>query len=141
MPATVIYTRSPESALRSAVFARISGLVVNGRATPCLDEVPPGTEYDYFEVGDYTAVQWGTKSHGGVDATLTIHAWSNYQGAKRVAEMCAAIIRELSRRDLVLLDNFSVAWSSLDLHENFKDTDGRTRHGVVRFRWKIQDLS
>jgi hypothetical protein len=129
--------RSPLLSLQKAIYARLkSKLTVS-----VYDAVPDGAVFPYVTIGEDTAVDWSTKLTSGQEVTHTLHIWSQYQGMTEIKDLIDQVIQALTISPLDLTaDKFKAIVHSLDFNETFRDPDGITRHGVLRFRFKIQDI-
>lgn len=125
--------------LQKTIYAALDGnnalsAVVSG----VYDDVPEGANYPYVIVGEHTSNNFGSKTLDGLEYTLTIHIWSQYRGRKEVKEIAEIIYDALHDSSL------SVSGASLvNLRQEFEttllDSDGITRHGVMRFRAVVFD--
>ncbi len=129
--------RSPLLPLQKAVYNRLkSNLTV-----PIYDAVPESAVFPYVTIGEDTSVDWSTKLTSGQEVTHTLHVWSQYIGMTEVKDLIDQVIQALTISPLDMsADKFKAIVHSLDLNETFRDPDGTTRHGVLRFRFKIQDI-
>lgn len=101
------------------------------------DHVPQNTDdLPYITIGDTTVIDASTKTEDGNEQTLTLHCWSRYQGHKEVWQMIEALNDALDDIALTVSGNTPVFIFS-EFADAFLDGDGRTYHGVVRFRMMI----
>lgn len=130
-------------AVQKAVYTRLSGSVVlqsADGAIPVYDDVPQDQAYPYIMIGDVTGSQWDTKTTPGDQVTVTIHALSQYRGMSEVKRMLDEIVQDLTSATLDLsADTFAAIVSRVDHYETFLEGDGRTRHGILRFRLTVDD--
>lgn len=117
-----------QSQIQTAIFTRVSALNF-----PVYDHVPQDSAYPYIVIGDDTSIPFDTDNSTGTEATCTIHIWSRQRGRKEVKQMFGLINTSLHRAE------FSVTGGALiecqaEFEESFMDSDGLTRHGVMRFR-------
>jgi hypothetical protein len=126
--------------LQKAIFTTLNGNVRGMSAVnvPVFDDVPEGTEYPYVVIGEETAANNGTKTLDGIEHTLTIHAWSRYRGRREIKEIMQSVYENLHNTDI------SVSGASLvnirqEFNTTLAETDGITRHGVMRFRAVVFD--
>lgn len=111
---------------------------VSGSNVSVFDDVPEDTAYPYVVIGEETTSNNGTKSKDGLEHTLTIHAWSQYRGRREIKEIMKSVYEKLHNTAI------SVTGASLvNIRQEFSttlaETDGITRHGVMRFRVIIFD--
>lgn len=97
------------------------------------DHVPQNTVYPYVSIGDDTSVAWDTDLDNGSETTLTIHVWSRMRGRREVKEVMQQIYAALHKTDLSIVGAHTV-FCHFDFSESLLDSDGITRHGVIRFR-------
>ena len=102
------------------------------------DFVPEGTDFPYVKIGEETATDNGTKTLQGNEHTLVIHSFSRYRGSKEVKNIMSRIYALLHESSL------SVSGASLvnlrfEFSDVIKENDGRTTHGLQRFRAVIYD--
>ena len=93
--------------------------------------------FPYVTLGEDTAVPWSTKSNPGEEVTHTLHVWSQYNGSKEVKEIMSLVIEALTNKPLSIEGGFSVGFEDVDMMEVIMDPDGKTRHGIIRMRFKI----
>lgn len=126
--------------LQKSIFTNLNGNIngIDGGNVSVFDDVPEGTPYPYVVIGEETAANNGTKTLDGVEHTLTIHAWSQYRGRREIKEIMQSIYENLHNTDI------SIAGASLvnirqEFNTTLSETDGITRHGVMRFRAVVFD--
>jgi hypothetical protein len=102
----------------------------------------PGKEVamPYVVSGELEGRDWSDKFQAGQEVISTIHIWSDYPGRKECAEMVDKILRALSGESLYLGQDFRAVYSGLELSEIIIDIDGVSRHGVLRFKYLIQEV-
>jgi hypothetical protein len=110
--------------------------LVNG----VFDHVPQGQDYPYITIGEDTSLEWDTDTNLGQESTLTIHTWSREYGRAEVKTIMSAIYRVLHRQPLEIDDGAHVL-SNVEFSETFLEADGVTRHGVMRVRVIVDDLT
>lgn len=111
---------------------------VAGSNVSVFDDVPVNTAYPYVVIGEETTSNNGTKTKDGLEHTLTIHAWSQYRGRREIKEIMKSVYENLHNTAI------SVSGATLvNIRQEFSttlaETDGITRHGVMRFRVIIFD--
>lgn len=115
--------------IQTAIYTRLASQLT----TPVYDDVPQGAEYPYTVIGDDTSVEWDGDTFLGAESTLTVHTWSRYSGRGEVKQIMGSIYSALHRHDLVIQDAHTVI-CDWEFEETFLEADGKTRHGVQRFR-------
>ncbi|GAI26033.1 unnamed protein product [marine sediment metagenome] len=104
------------------------------------DENPQNVPYPYVVMGEITAKDWSDKSADGAEVYSTIHVWSRYHGRKEADEMADALTQALTSSTLALGASFEAALDRLDGYNLIVDMDGKTRHGILRFKYLIEEL-
>lgn len=121
-------------AVNTAIYARLSGdATLLATATGGVhDDVPDGTAYPYVVMGESSEAPFDSFTQQGRSVIVTIHTWSQYQGAKETETMLSRII--------TLLDRYALSVSGgvltrcvFESKQTMRDPDGLTRHGVVTF--------
>ena len=102
------------------------------------DEAAQDAAYPYVVMGEITAKDWSDKSTPGQEIYSTLHIWSRYAGRKEADEMGGGVLQALTRAPLSLA-NFNALgyFESWDL---IVDLDGITRHGILKFRYLIEEV-
>jgi hypothetical protein len=103
---------------------------------PTYDHVPQESAFPYIVIGDDTSIPWDTDDSVGTEATCTIHIWSRYRGRQEVKQISGEIYESLHRAELAISGG-SLVECQAEFEESFMDSDGLTRHGVIRFRLTI----
>jgi hypothetical protein len=107
---------------------------------PVFDNVPQNSPYPYVVVGDDTAVPWDTDDSLGTEATVTVHAWSQYRGRAEAKELLQQIYTALHRQDIAV-ENAVTIESIAEFQQTIVESDGLTRHGIIRFRITVDQLN
>lgn len=115
--------------VQGAIYTRLAATL----DVEIYDDVPEDPTFPYVVIGDDTAVDFSDDTYLGTDATLTIHVWSRLAGRSEVKGIQQDIDDALNRFDLSV-DGLSVITLHREFSETLLDPDGRTRHGVQRFR-------
>lgn len=125
-----VMDQDASDALQRAIFSRLSG------STPftIYDNVPHDAPDQYVTIGDHTGLDASDKLREGEDITFTVHTWDTSGGGKALTnQMFAAIHAAFGSAGLVVQ-----GWTVRVFHRTFKqilpDPDGKTWHGVVRYR-------
>ncbi len=104
------------------------------------DANPQNEVYPYVVMGEIFAKDWSDKFVPGQDVLSTIHIWSGYQGRKEADGMADSIEQALTSNPLDLGTDFHAVVDSLDSYELIVDIDGVTRHGILKFRYLIEEV-
>ncbi len=123
-------------AVQQAVYAALISsaalnALVNGRI---YDEVPVAEPtYPYLSIGETITNRFDTKDWVGWDIEMTLHIWSRYRGKKETEQISAAVEDALHRQTLNVSGGSFVRMDVIQ-RMSFEDSDGLTRHGVVRLQ-------
>ena len=128
--------KSPTLALHEAQVVRIEAYT----DYKVFDENPENEPYPYVVMGEITAKDWSDKLEDGMEVYSTIHVWSQYHGRKEADEMADKILQALSSSAIAVGPNFRTALDRLDGYNLIVDMDGKTRHGILRFKYYIEEL-
>ncbi len=129
--------RSPIWPLQEAIFARIR----TATSYTVYDNDPEAKSFPYIKIGEFDAQDWSDKSKPGQSVIVTLHFWSTYQGKKEVSEMMNVVLEALTvdwTPDLT--PAFRVVLSRLDMQTVIIDIDGKTRHGILKLKYLIEEL-
>jgi|TARA_R110002072_G_scaffold269694_1_gene428986 hypothetical protein len=113
-----------------ALMAEISGIY---------DTAPEGRPLPYITIGEGVVSDWSAKDFSGQDHLLDIHIWARGRGGGAVRGLADQVAALLSGADLSLTGH-QLARLEFRLFENFFDSDGRVRHGVLRFRARTRQI-
>ncbi len=122
-------------ALQKAVFAALgadatlAGLV----ADRIYDAVPRDAAFPYVSFGPAHLADWSTGTEAGAEHRLLLHIWSRAHGKTECLEIAGAITAILHDQALTLAANHLVNLRR-EAADATRDPDGRTWHGIVRFR-------
>lgn len=128
--------KSPTLILHEAQVVRIEALTTY----KVFDENPENEPYPYVVMGEILAKDWSDKFEDGMEVYSMIHVWSQYHGRKEADQMSGGILQALTSSSLDLAPNFRAALDRLDSYNLLVDLDGITRHGILRFKYLIEEL-
>ena len=113
--------------------------IVNECTYPVYDDVPQNTDYPYITIGDDTSTEWDTVDKVGGESTLTVHTWSREAGRREIKKIMSEVYEVLHMHELDV-PGYNVVLCRQEFAESLPvEADGRTRHGVQRFRVIIHD--
>jgi hypothetical protein len=126
---------SPAWPIQEAVYSRLNGdaTLVTTLGASVYDAVPDGAPFPYVVIGDDTEAPNDTMGRTGRDTTLTIHTWSQAIG-KQETKRIQDRVDELLDRWSPTVAGWSASYMLNEFRESFMDPDGKTRHGVSRYR-------
>ena len=120
-----------------AVYAKLnatSGLT--GIVSESLNDTDP---FPKIWLEDGGADDWSNKDDDGLEAIVNLHVGSRYRGTKELRELMSKCHTALHNADLTLANGQSVLCQFLR-HDIVTDSDGTTRHGVMRFSLLISEV-
>ena len=127
----------PGFALQKSVIAALradSGLVaLLGNPARVYDDPPRGLSFPYVSVGPATLADWDTATERGHLHRLTLDIWSRQGGRKEVRAVLGAIETVLHDAALAL-DGHRLINLRFEFADIFRDEDGETIRGTVRYR-------
>jgi len=97
------------------------------------DEVIEGNTYPFISLGEETTIDYSTMTAVGSETTINIHVWSQYKGSKETKEILDKI-HDLLHDINLTVTGFNLINLRFEYSDIMRDTDGVTRHGVMRFR-------
>ena len=126
-------------ALQKTVFDTLDGdSTLQSLVTDVFDFVPENTAFPYVKIGEETATDNGTKTLQGNEHTLVIHSFSRYRGSKEIKEIMSRIYALLHESSLSV-SGASLVNMRFEFSDVIKENDGRTSHGLQRFRAVVFD--
>lgn len=129
--------KSPFLALHKAQRDRI----IERTGYTVYDDFPgPDAVMPYIVAGEMTGRPWSDKFKAGQDVLSTLHVWSDYPGRKECLEIQDAVLQALTSDALLLGSEFRAVCTDLSMSEIIIDLDGTTRHGVLEFRYLIEEV-
>lgn len=146
------------NALYSALFTRLTSYAPltaqlathnygGGITLPAVyDEVPQAADgavasaFPYVRIGTFSRDENDTDTELGFIGTLMIHTWSRSAGMKQAEAIMDAIYDALHFYDLTV-SGYGVSTIHQEFAEVMLDSDGKTRHGVQRFRIILEPTS
>ena len=124
--------KSAALSLQESIFQRLKKHLDHA----VYDQPPQNAKFPYVTLGEDTVVDWSTKLAPGEEITHTLHIWSQYPGMQELKTLIDQTIQALTISPLVI-SGFDVVVSAMDGIQTLRDPDGITRHGVLRFRFKV----
>jgi len=104
------------------------------------DSNPQSAPYPYVIMGEITARDWSDKFEPGQEVYSTIHIWSQYAGRKEADEMADSVLQALTLSALDLAPSFRAVLDGFDSYDLIIDIDGKTRHGIIKMRYLIEEV-
>lgn len=123
------------------IFAALNGNLTGCQVfdtAPFLPEAAPANAFPYVVIGDDTQAPWDTDDTLGADMTITLHFWSRAAGMKQVKALMDEAYGLLNRGSWSL-SGVRVVDCLHEFSDVMTDPDGKTRHGVQRYRLTLQE--
>ncbi|AVO44065.1 DUF3168 domain-containing protein [Phreatobacter cathodiphilus] len=97
------------------------------------DEPPRDAAFPYVTLGEARVTDWSTGSSSGHEHALTLHVWSRQGGQTEAQVVAGEIVAALEQVPLSPAGHrlVNLRFATADIR---REDDGRTFHGVVRFR-------
>lgn len=126
--------------LQKAIFTALDGNVtgIDSASVSVYDDVPENTAYPYVILGEETSANSGTKSLDAIEHTLTLHVWSQYRGRREIKEIMQSVY-SLLHNTAITVTGASLVNIRQEFNNTLMESDGITRHGVMRFRAVVFD--
>jgi hypothetical protein len=122
------------SGVYSTLAANAALAALLGSADRIYDaQAPADAAVPYVVIGDLTSNDYGTSSGDGQEQTLTLHVWTEEDGKKKCLDIIAAVRLALHEQSPSMSDGALVNLRC-EHTETFRDQDGLSMHGVLRFR-------
>lgn len=90
-------------------------------------------------IEDGGADDWSNKDDNGLEAFVNLHIGSQKEGTKEIRGLMDKCHSALHNVDLVLANGQSVLCQFLR-HDVVIDSDGITRHGIMRFKLLVSEV-
>ncbi len=88
---------------------------------------------------DGGADDWSNKDDDGLEAVINLHIGSRYDGTKEIRTLMKKCHDTLHNANLVLTSSQSVL-CQFTRYDMVIDSDGQTRHGVMKFKLIISEV-
>ncbi len=128
--------KSPFLKLHDAQVARVEAETTY----TVYDDIPEQAAYPYVVMGEMTARDWSDKFEPGQEVYSTLHIWSQYAGRKEADEMADGILQALTKSKLDLGANFNAVLGVFESYDLIIDIDGKTRHGIIKMKYLIEEV-
>lgn len=121
-----------------AVYAKLNATVgLVGLVSEKLSDQDP---YPKIWIEDGGADDWSNKDDDGLEANINLHIGSRYDGSKEIRQLMDKCHDALMNQDLVL-DNGQSVLCQYARHDLVTDSDGITRHAIMRFFLLISEVA
>lgn len=121
--------------LQTAIYSALSGdnALTETLGATVVDDVPHGTSYPFVSIGEARSSDYSTKNEVGGESLINIHIWSQYKGSKECKQIMDRV-HDLLHDSNLNVSGFNLINLRFDFSDIMRDSDGSTRHGVMRFR-------
>ena len=110
--------------------AKLASLLGGARV---YDATPRGVTFPYVTLGEARITNLATDDEGSEEHLLTLHAWSRQGGHREAHAITGALVQALDDAPLALAGH-RLVYLRFALADVRRESDGRTYHGLVRFR-------
>lgn len=124
-------------------YAPLTSLLAT--ASSIYDNVPQAVNagdnsaFPYVVIGDDTSIDFDTDDTSGFEMTLTIHTWSRKRARTETKRIMGRIHDALQYSELTVT-GYQWIVSHYEFSSTTKDPDGKTIHGIQRFRILLQEV-
>jgi len=130
-----------ETAAQTIIFGLLDGNISCGvyDDVPQLPEGMPSDDFPYCVIGDDSGEAWDTDDVTGAQVTVNVHYWSRYSGMKEVKGLMKEGFDLINRATPTPPSGFRLVDCLYEFSDVELDPDGRTRHGIQRYRLTLQE--
>lgn len=122
------------SPLHESFYEQLSeDTALMSRVTGVYDYVDENTLFPYVTIGDPTISPFPTKTSYGEEVLVNLHVFSKYKGKTEAFEILSLMVRAATKQDLVI-EGFTFLRMELEGMNVITDIDGKTKHGIARFK-------
>lgn len=104
------------------------------------DAPPRGATFPYVTLGEARVTNLATDDEGAEEHLLTLHAWSRQGGHREAHAIAGALVQALDDAPLAL-SGHRLVYLRFTIADVRRESDGRTYHGLVRFRALTEPLA
>lgn len=120
--------------VQQAIYgAMTADATLMGMVTGIFDGPNQNQQLPYITIGESTGTADDLVIETGAQTTHTMQVWDKSQGMARVKQIMDRITVVLHRKQLTITGTQAVE-CVLEFAETFRDADGETRRGAMRFR-------
>lgn len=125
--------RQLAAAMRARALSDTGVKAVLGNPARIYDEPPRDALFPYATLGRVETEPAESAGSGALEHALTLHVWSRYGGRAEALDAIGAL-REALHDAPLALDGRKLVILFATFCDVFRAGDGRTTHGVIRFR-------
>lgn len=130
--------------LQLALFSRLTAGLSPVKVYDSPPNQPDGlsnSDFPYVVIGDDTFAPFDTDTSIGNSCTVTLHVWSRYNGKKETKTIMGSIFQLLHRQASSLsASGYNFIDCLFEFGEVIEEIDGKTRHGVCRYRILLEKI-
>ena len=104
------------------------------------DAIPRGVAFPYVTIGGARITSFATDADEGEEHLLTLHALSRQGGHREATAITGALVQALDDAPLALAGH-RLVYLRFTFADVRREGDGRTYHGLVRFRALTEPLA
>lgn len=120
-------------ALQKSIYETLSAEITDAAI---LDNVEENQSFPYITIGEDDFEDDGNKTHHSDNAYALISVWSRSKGFTEVKNLLTTIIEVLSS-GMVQQEGYYIAYVNVNQMETSRESDGITRSGMVRVRFRV----
>jgi len=125
---------SAEAALQTAIYTVLSAdSTISGAGVGVYDYPPDNTSAPYITIGDDSHDIWDTMGTDGAEVEAQVHTWDEGEGFKD-CKTYMGYIKDALHKQALSVTGYTHIHTRCELSQVFREADGRTNHGVQRFR-------
>ena len=121
------------NALQKTVYSILSEKFTT---IPVADYVEENTSYPYISIGEDVFTDDSSKTDFTDVAMVAVRAWSRAKGFSEVKSILSEIIETLSTVDTEA-EGYSIKYYGISQMETSRESDGITRSGMVRIKFRV----
>lgn len=125
--------------LQKAIYARLASQV-SGSFVGIYTDVPQPDDseldsaFPYLTIGPVAVSNIDTKSDDGISALAQVHVWHRTNSTLAVRALYNGVYAALQDYRALAVTGANVVNCLFEGADEFDDPDGKTKHGVMRFR-------
>ncbi len=125
--------REIAQALHSLLSSDVAVQAILGTPARLYDNPPEDPVFPYMTYGPMRSSDIGGDEADIQTHTLTLHLWSRYGGRAEVIDAISVVTSALGQHQSISDDPIQIVRSQVLYTDIFRDPDGQTLHGLIRF--------
>ena len=119
--------------LHNLLSGDVAVQAILGAPARLYDNPPEDPIFPYLTYGPMRSSDIGGDEADIQTHTLTLHLWSRYGGRAEVIDAISAVVSALKQHQSSRDDPIQIVRSQVLYTDIFRDPDGQTLHGLIRF--------